>query len=55
MPTQDEPGTEAESATVDADGAETISIVDYFDEIDRAAFRRALEHRSSAYPYTHEN
>jgi hypothetical protein len=55
MPTQDEPGKETDPATGDADGAETISIVDYFDEIDRAAFRRALEHRRSAYPYTHDS
>ena len=32
------------------DEAETVSLVDFLDDVDRAAFRRALELRDSYYP-----
>lgn len=46
MPKEKEPREQpAETAREQADSADSLSLVDYFDQMDRAAFRRSLEYR----------
>lgn len=50
MPTDQEPRdtpSQPERAQEDED---TLSLVDFLDNVDRTAFRRALEHRFNYYP-----
>jgi hypothetical protein len=50
MPIREEPGDKPAPPEPEAEGSETVSLVDLFDQIDRKAFRRALEQRDSTYP-----
>ena len=48
MPTREEPhDKQAETDSPGEESASLISLVDLFDQIDRAAFRRSLRHRDS--------
>ena len=47
MPTPEEPGTQPAMTDSESDSAETVSLVDLFDQIDRRAFRRTLEQRDN--------
>lgn len=50
MPERKEPSGKPAAPEAELDKTETVSLVDFFDQIDRKAFRRALEHRDST-PY----
>jgi hypothetical protein len=47
MPERKEPSDKPAAAEGEHEKTETVSLVDFFDQIDRKAFRRALEHRDS--------
>lgn len=51
MPKREEPhDKQAETDSQDDDPGSLISLVDLFDQIDRAAFRRSLRHRDRKEP-----
>jgi len=50
MPTDKKPREKPAESNQTRDSREALSLVDFFDQMDRAAFRRALEHRDSVYP-----
>jgi hypothetical protein len=50
MSTSEQPNGLPAQADPEREPRETVSLVDLFDQMDRDAFRRALEHRDSVYP-----
>ena len=50
MSNPEEPSQSAAESQHDPDTTETVSLVDLFDELDRAAFERALAQRDINYP-----
>ena len=50
MSTQEEPGDKPAESETKRDSPETVSLVDLFDQLDRAAFERSLNQRDSVYP-----
>ena len=52
MSTPEEPSQSPAETDPETEIAETVSLVDLFDQLDRASFRRALKQRDSAYPYS---
>lgn len=50
MSTSEEPSELTAEADPERETRETVSLVDLFDQMDRDAFRRALEQRDSVYP-----
>jgi hypothetical protein len=50
MPEKKEPSDKPAAREAEIATTETVSLVDFFDQIDRKAFQRALEHRDST-PY----
>jgi hypothetical protein len=50
MSTPEEPSEQPANADSDGETGDTVSLVDLFDQLDRAAFRRALKQRDSVYP-----
>lgn len=50
MPTSEEPSQLPAPADSESETCETVSLVDLFDQMDRDAFKRALEQRDSLYP-----
>jgi hypothetical protein len=47
---RDEPRNEPAEPSSRHESSEAMSLVDYFDQMDRDAFRRALEYRDSYFP-----
>ena len=55
MPTDTDPSSEIPSKPRRTpEEVDTISLVDYLDDVDRAAFRRALALRDTYYPLTRQ-
>lgn len=52
MPTPEEPGDTPAEPSGESEAGAVLSLVDYFDKIDRDAFRRALEYRDGSDPLT---
>jgi hypothetical protein len=50
MATEKEPREKAAETEHDRESVDEMSLVDYFDQMDRDAFRRALESRDLVYP-----
>lgn len=50
MSSAEEPRPNPADPKQDDDTTETVSLVDLFDKLDRAAFERALAQRDSRYP-----
>ncbi len=51
MPTDQEPrDTPSQPERAQDDEDTTLSLVDFLDNVDRLAFRRAIEHRFNYYP-----
>jgi len=50
MSTSEEPSELTAQTDPERETRETVSLVDLFDQMDRDAFRRALEQRDSVYP-----
>ena len=51
MSTPEEPGDKPAESQISKDSPETVSLVDLFDQLDRAAFERSLNQRDSVYPF----
>ena len=50
MPTDQDPRDTTSQPQQVQEDEETVSLVNFFDSVDRMAFRRALEHRFNYYP-----
>jgi len=50
MPTDQEPRDTNPQPQGPKEDEDTLSLVDFLDNVDRTAFRRALEHRFNYYP-----
>jgi hypothetical protein len=50
MSTDQKPRDPASQTEQPREDEDTLSLVDYLDNVDRTAFRRALEHRFNYYP-----
>ena len=50
MPTDQEPRDTPSPPQRPQEDEDTLSLVDFLDNVDRTAFRRALEHRFNYYP-----
>jgi hypothetical protein len=56
MPTEKEPREQpAEPRRNEPGSGDSMSLVDYFDQVDRDAFRRSLEHRNGPPPRSSGN
>jgi hypothetical protein len=55
MATQEEPQQETAETQAKHEDPEALSLVDYFDQVDRAAFKRALEYRDSVFLHAADN
>ena len=50
MPITEEPDKQSAEPETGRDSIDSVSLVDLFDQLDRASFRRALELRDNVFP-----